>query len=121
MFNHPEISKYGLELNYDLWREFNKEKKIRKMIRNQAINYFGIKDYDLDSFFKVADNETIAIYDAEHKMLSDDLETLVRKKRLDYYTFESIENKKRLEKDNLIATIYLFTLGALLIIGGIIL
>ncbi len=38
MFNHPEVSKHGLELNYNVYVQFNRELQIRMQMERPEIN-----------------------------------------------------------------------------------
>lgn len=92
MYNHPEISTHGFELDYVCWRDFNKEKRIREMI-----------NCELDYFFYLNNKMLMNEYMKQHNYLSEILNILADNGYCDndfisdqeYIQIENIKKNKR--------------------------
>lgn len=94
MFNHPEVSKYGLELDFESWREFNKEKMIRKLLRKQSLKYTPNNPFTVDDLFLINDERLMKDYILERNLIAKDLESLAKKKLINFNYLEESEIKK---------------------------
>lgn len=84
MFNHPEVSQYGLELDCDLWQQFNKELAVRNIMRQEL-------PFGLDAYIEDSSEDITVDYDCYYMEISNIVETLRLKGALSY-NYEVINN-----------------------------